>query len=322
MKTKNNLYLALIAFLISGLSTSANAAFIGDTIPETKISQDTLQTDEFSDLENELDAMKKTKDTDTTKIRIGKMRIAIMDDGKDVEINKNDWDTDDDNEQDWGWDDDEFDFHHKKKKDRFDPHWTGFGIGWNNFMTADQSLTLPEDMRYMDLNTNTSLEIALNFTELGINLVKNHVGLVTGMGIRWNNYKFSNTSVRLNKGASELEHFYDSTVNTTKSKLTVSYLTIPLMLEFQIPVNNQPLYLAAGIEGAIKLGAHTKYKTDSGNKSKTRSDYYINPFTYVASARIGYNDFGLYGTYSLQSLFKENEGPELYPFTIGISLNF
>lgn len=320
MKTKK-LYAALIVLLISALSIPANAAFMGDTIPEAKITNDTLQTDEFSDLENELESMKKSKDTDTTKIRIGKMRIAIMDDGKDVEINKNDWESDND-EKDWGWDDDEFNFHHKKKKDRFDPHWSGFGIGWNNYMTSDQSLTLPEDMRYMDLNTNSSIEVNLNITELGINIVKNHVGLVSGIGFRWNNYKFSNTSVRLNKGANELEHYFDSTVNTTKSKLTVTYLTIPLMLEFQVPVNNKPLYLAAGIEGAIKLEAHTKFKTDSGNKSKTRSDYYINPFTYVASARIGYNDFGFYGTYSLQSLFKENEGPELYPFTIGVSLNF
>jgi len=94
------------------------------------------------------------------------------------------------------------------------------------------------------------------------------------------------------------------------------------MLEFQARVNQRPLYLAAGVEGALKLGAHTKWKTESGSKTKDRSDFYINPFTYVLAARLGYDEFGLYGTYSLQSLFKENEGPELYPFTLGISFNF
>lgn len=320
MKTKLFLY-PLLTFIVLGLvyPVKANTAMVKDTISQAveKIVVDTLKQDPpLLELEEELDALEKKQDNDTTKIRIGKMKIKITEDGNDVEINKGG--------DDWGWDDDDddFNFHSDKKSDRFDPHWASVSIGWNNYMAANQALSLPEELRYMDLNTNTSLEFNLNMAELGINLVKDHIGLVTGVGLRWNNYKFANTSVRLSKGVNELEHVFDSTTNTDKSKLMVTYLTVPLMIEFQARVNHRPLYLAAGVEGALKLGAKTKWKTESGSKTKERSDFYINPFTYVLAARLGYDEFGLYGTYSLQSLFKENEGPELYPFTLGISFNF
>jgi hypothetical protein len=37
---------------------------------------------------------------------------------------------------------------------------------------------------------------------------------------------------------------------------------------------------------------------------------------------MGYGNFGIYADYHMKPLFKENEGPELYPFSVGVSLNF
>ena len=109
--------------------------------------------------------------------------------------------------------------------------------------------------------------------------------------------------------------------NYKKSKLTASYLTLPLMLEFQFPVNDNTntMFLSAGMVGALNLGSHTKVKNDH-SKDKDHGSFNINPFKYSAIARIGLRDISFYATYSFSSLFKEDKGPELFPFTIGISL--
>ena len=97
---------------------------------------------------------------------------------------------------------------------------------------------------------------------------------------------------------------------------------VPILLEFQIPLKKEDLYISGGIEGGVKITAKMKNKTADGDKKKDRDDFYINPFTYNLAARIGFGDFGLYGTYQMQSLFKKNKGPELYPFAAGITFNF
>jgi len=56
-----------------------------------------------------------------------------------------------------------------------------------------------------------------------------------------------------------------------------------------------------------------------GTKDKDRSSFNINAFEYAATARVGYKDVGLFATYSLTPLFESGKGPELTPFSIGIS---
>jgi len=300
-----------------------------DTLPEKKpevtieVTDSSRVTSDFKDMESDLDNLDEPqKKSDTTRIRIGKMKISVVDDGKDIVINKDDFD-DNDLEEDWSWkDNDDFQFNKKKKNSRFQPHYAGFHLGLNTYLTSDHSTTLPDDAKYMDLNTNKSFEVQLNVAQLGINLIKDRVGIVTGVGFKWNNYKFQNTNMVLFSDSTALRYTYDNSTSYDKSKLTAWYLTVPVLLEFQVPVHNKPLYLSAGVEGGLKLGAHTKMVTTSGKKTKDHSDFHLNPYTYALTARLGYDNFGVYGTYSLQTLFKADEGPELYPFVIGVCLNF
>jgi hypothetical protein len=46
----------------------------------------------------------------------------------------------------------------------------------------------------------------------------------------------------------------------------------------------------------------------------------MQPFRWDAYAGIGWGIINLYATYSLNPLFRENRGPELYPFSVGITL--
>ncbi|MBI9067671.1 MAG: outer membrane beta-barrel protein [Salinivirgaceae bacterium] len=318
---KNKLLLLIIAtatLVSTSFATTSNFnKFTADTIPEgTTKKQEKKHNESFKDIEKDLDKLEgSSKSSDTTKIRIGKMNISVTEDGDDIIINKYKGDDDD-----WDWDDDDFSFGKKHDKNRFEPHWAGMGISMNGFLDASQQMEIPEGYEYLDLNTNKSIQFDLNFTQLGINIIKERVGLVTGVGFRWNNYRFSNSSVVLEKGENGIINVPDSSY--AKSKLGVTYLTVPLLLEFQIPLKNEDLYISGGVEGAVKLTAKMKNKTDDGDKKKDKDDYYINPFTYNLTARVGFGDFGLYGTYQMQSLFKKDKGPELYPFALGITFNF
>jgi hypothetical protein len=163
------------------------------------------------------------------------------------------------------------------------------------------------------------MEFDLNFYELNIGLCKNYVGLVSGMGLSFNNYRFENPYT-LQKGQLITEPVSLNPDNLSKTKLAVTYLKVPLLLEFQVPVNHNEgrLFVNAGIIGGVKIGSHTKVKYGD-KKDKDRSGFNLNSFKYEATARVGYKDVCLFANYSLSPLFQSGKGPELTPFTIGIS---
>lgn len=327
MKKKLIIFSIAIFYIASASIAANNSSEIAsrDTIPAAKEKkkvkvEKTAKTDTtFADLEKDLNAINKKSKTDTTKIRVGKLKIQVIDDGDNVVIQKEKGNEEWEN---WGnWDHDNNDFGSNVNQN-FKPHWASLAIGLNNYMTADQSLTLPDTAQYLDLNTNRSVEVSLNFAELGIPIVKHRIGLVTGVGVKWNNYNFRNSNVVLHADSSILYHSINDSVDFSKSKMSVFYLTVPFMLEFQVPVQERPMYLAAGVEAGLKIGSRTKMKTSNGVKNRNKNDFHVNPYTLALAARLGYDTFGIYASYNMTSLFKIDEGPELYPFAMGITINF
>ncbi|MBK7028794.1 MAG: DUF2807 domain-containing protein [Bacteroidales bacterium] len=212
-----------------------------------------------------------------------------------------------------------------KKKQKFNGHWKGLELGVNGYLTPDYDLNYPSEYSLLDQKYQKSIAVNLNFFEQNINLIKNHVGLVTGLGITWNNYRFDD-DVRLLKGDNKLilERATGEDITFEKSKLVNTYLTLPLMLEVQTNRNSKAnsFHLSGGLVGGWRIGTHTKYVYDDGSrqKDKDRKDFYMNPFKLDAIAKIGWGVLNLYATYSLTPMFQKNKGPELYPFAIGISL--
>ncbi len=248
-----------------------------------------------------VDTIVKSADSDTSIVRIGKKDVKVIDHKSGTEII-------------WGKDK-----RHKHDPDRFDGHWEGIEFGFNGFDKEDYSMYNAADKDFMSLNQGKSIEFNLNFYELNIGLAKNYVGLVSGMGLSFNNYRFDNPYTLL-KGQSITEPIALNPENLSKTKLAVSYLNVPLLLEFQIPVNHNDgiLFINGGIVGGVKIGSHTKVKYGD-KKDKDRSGFNLNSFTYAATARVGYKDISLFAKYSLTPLFQTGKGPELTPFTIGIS---
>jgi len=237
---------------------------------------------------------------DSVRVKLGSNSIEVDEDG-DVKIKRD------------------------KKKSKFNGHWSGLELGVNGYLTPDFDFDYPSDYTLLDQKYQKSINVNLNFFEQNVNLIRNHVGLVTGLGFSWNNYRFDN-DVRLDKGENKLELYRDDTegVSYEKSKLVNTYLTLPLMLEVQTNSKSKvnSFHLSGGVIGGWRIGTHTKYVFDDGSrqKEKERQDFYMNPFKLDAVAKIGWGVLNLYATYSLTPMFQKNKGPELYPFSVGICL--
>jgi hypothetical protein len=208
----------------------------------------------------------------------------------------------------------------ENKRKHFKGHWAGLEIGLNNYLTSDQSLTLPAEINYMTLHSGKSRNFNINFGQLSIGLSR-HVGFVTGIGLNWNNYRFDGNN-NIQKGTSGIIEILDPGTTLKKSKLSTLYLKVPLLLEFQIPTDHQRLNISAGPVGAVKLMSNSVMVFEDDDKVKSDGDLNLNLLRYGATARIGYENFNIYATYYFTPLFKTDMGPggiDLFPFEVGFA---
>lgn len=211
--------------------------------------------------------------------------------------------------------------------DKFDGHWSGVEIGFNGLANADYSMFPASERNFLDNDFFRSNILNLNILQYskGIQQTRNNIGLVTGVGLSFQSYRLNNSnslSVDANQMIHPEEVYFDS---SQKSKLSMVYLEVPLLLEFQIPIRNKAnrLYFSAGVTGAKKLESHSKLKyRKNGKREKLKSpgDYSINDFKVTASFRVGYRWANLFTTYDIVPLFEDRRGPVLYPFSVGLKL--
>lgn len=208
--------------------------------------------------------------------------------------------------------------------DDFTGHWAGIDFGFNSFLNPDYSGYSTEFMEN-DIFRSNSTYLNLIQQSIGLQQNRNTIGLVTGLGLQLKSYRLErNTTIqRLENGRIESQTLYFE--QNQKSKLSVVSLMIPLLAEFQIPVNHYKnrLYISGGAFGGIRLGSHTKikYRVDGKKeKLKTPGHYSLQDFKYGLMVRTGYRWFNVFATYELTPFFKENKGPELTPVTFGITV--
>jgi hypothetical protein len=53
-----------------------------------------------------------------------------------------------------------------------------------------------------------------------------------------------------------------------------------------------------------------------------KGDYFLNSYRYGVKAVFGFNDFNLFATYDLSTLYADNRGPELNPICFGLNFTF
>jgi hypothetical protein len=219
-------------------------------------------------------------------------------------------------------DEDEFSWSCDTCNQESDPfkHWAGFEIGANGYVSSS-GLSLPKGYDFLELNYSKSLNFNLNIIEKRINVYKDKVQILSGLGIEFNHYSFDNDII-LSSKTNPISATVDSINNYSKNQLNVAYINVPLMIGFNSGSDkDKSMHISAGIVGGYKI--RTKYKTkyefnNEEFKNKTKANYNISPYRVSARASLGYGNFNIYGTYSLTEFFETNKGPELHSFSIGI----
>lgn len=274
-----------------------------------------------------------TKDGDTTRIRLGKKGITIIERGgkTTVNIDKNDGSKDEEkyeSSEDYRGDKSEPDEKPWKKDHpkHFEPHFGGVELFLNNYVNAKRSLSLVGSDKFMDLNTSNSIGVNVNILEYGIPIT-NHMGFVTGFGVCFNSYYFGNqNNMKKNDstGFIESKSLPDGVNTYDKTKFRDTYLNVPLLYEIQIPSGHKrPFYFSAGIIGGLKIRSSTKEIYHQSGKEITiisHDDLNLSPFRYGLQARVGFSFINIFATYYPTSLFEKDKGPELYPIEVGLTL--
>jgi hypothetical protein len=158
------------------------------------------------------------------------------------------------------------------------------------------------------------------------------MSIAFGLGVSTSNIFFKKMIVDIGSVAPLLPfRQVDSSNNYKKFKLATAYLEVPLELRFtsnpELP--NKALKIAIGVKGGLMLNAHTKGKilrTASGDvinnfTQKVTTKSYFNTSRLSATARVGYGNFSLFGSYSFNSLFKVGVAPDIKLLQVGLTLS-
>jgi hypothetical protein len=202
--------------------------------------------------------------------------------------------------------------------------WAGFGVNANGFMNANKQLASASELGFLALDPAKSIGLQLNFAEKRFPIIKDYLGVVTGLGFNWNRYSI--------KGDYDFSVVNDTLianatgVNYAKNVLSSTYLQAPLLLQISTSNNaNQAWNISAGVVGGIRVDARQMQKWEADgkkNKDKTKDDFQFNPFQASLMATVGYGDWSLYMTYGLSDIFNEGSAPKVRGVNAGILLSF
>lgn len=243
-----------------------------------------------------------SSNSDTTKISWGKTKIIIIGDDEEASI--------------------EFEKDSTKKRRQRYNHFTGLDLGINGFLSENNSVDLQKDGQFMDLNYRKSISVGLGLWEWYIPVAKEKFGFSTGIGVEFNNY-YLDRDITLVSTKDTTFGAVDLTKDIEKNRFKTTMINVPLFLETNLGKDAaHSFFLAVGGQISYRLGSKTKQifeQNGTERKVKDRTDFNMNDFRFNAVARVGYGHFTLFGAYSLTPMFDTDEGPELYPFTVGIS---
>jgi hypothetical protein len=210
-------------------------------------------------------------------------------------------------------------------QDDFSGHWAGIDFGFNTLTGKNFSDDYPEFLKHNILQSN-SLYANIIQQSIGLQKTRNTIGLVTGLGLQFKSFRLNNNTTIEKAYSGEIEGKTLIFDENQKSKFSAAYITAPLLLEFQVPVNHYAnrFFISAGLFAGYRLGSHTKIKyriARNKEKLKTPGDYSLSDFKYGLMVRMGYRQFHVFANYDLQPMFKEEARVmDVFPFTFGITL--
>lgn len=203
----------------------------------------------------------------------------------------------------------------------FHSHWESFEMGPNMLFDPQTMNTFsgPDDL--YAIKPINSWYIGENAADLGIAFDRNHnVGIFTGVGFGVNIFRWREAVRTENVDGHAQNVILDLSTPVKKSRLSVLYAQVPLMIE--ISPNRSSFYLDLGVTGGVRLTAANMVKWQDGHKERFYDDFGINLFKLDASLRVGSDDIGFFANYSLIPMLNEGDLAGIHPLSIGFSINF
>lgn len=218
-------------------------------------------------------------------------------------------------------------------KKRQDAHWRwdagkfmGVNIMYSGLVQNLSNMQLPDDASSLALLPK-SIGVDINFIDMVIYSYR-RFGIVSGMGIESNNFRFSNNvSLAMDANGRTIidNSFTERGIHLTKSKLTTTYLNIPLLFQLHLGSGENRHsggFISAGAIVGCRLQSYTKTDSRELGKEKHFSDFNLRNFHVGFQATVGYGGFNLTAKYYPQSIFRTGFGPQIQQVNIGIGYNF
>ena len=209
-------------------------------------------------------------------------------------------------------------------QDDFSGNWAGVDFGFNLLLHPDYT-GYTFDFMENDVFRSNSTYINLIQQSFGLQRNRNTIGLVTGIGLHFESYRLGRNVTLQRLENDKIEPRILEFDQNQKSKLSIVSLYVPLLAEFQVPMNHYQnrIHFSGGLYGSLRVSSHTKIKYRADRKKeklKTPDHYSLPDFKYGLMVRAGHRWFNVFATYELAPFFKEDTGPALTPVSFGITL--
>lgn len=174
-----------------------------------------------------------------------------------------------------------------------------------------------------------SITVDLNLIDVVLFSFRNF-GIVSGLQIESNNYRFRNpVSIAKDPTTGIVGpdwSYRDAGIELDKSKLTTTYMNIPLLFEFQFnPTRSSSWntgWVSFGPVIGLRLQSYTKVKLADGTKIKKFDDFNLNNLHYGVMAGAGWACVSVWAKYYFNEMFRKGEGPQMQQFSIGMGITF
>ncbi|WP_018630821.1 outer membrane beta-barrel protein [Niabella aurantiaca] len=222
--------------------------------------------------------------------------------------------------------------HTRRKPKSIVTEWGMVDIGMSNFVDGTQygedaaaAYAPGSNEQWFATKAFKSRNINIWLVTQRYNLVRHFVNLQYGLGLELNNYRFKNP-VRFNpRPPTDISNPPVASMDATpgreyrKNKLAADYITVPLMLNFNLtPDRLYPFEISAGVSVGYLYAARNKTITSDEGKQKAKGDFDLDPWklSYVGDLTLGV--VTLYGSYAFRSMY--SRGLDHTPYNFGIRL--
>jgi hypothetical protein len=201
-----------------------------------------------------------------------------------------------------------------------------FDLGLNALVSQKPHLGAAGNLQRVDLRPEGSRYVNIGFNNRQrLGGKRSPLSLIFGVDAAFNNYMLNGNDKWVSQdGYTRVIRQADGR-DLQKTKLATTSLNLPVMFQLGLHDSHHKRTFTLGAGGfvgyRIKTWTKLKYTEDGETiKDKDYGSYNMENFLYGLQGTIGYRSLELFAKYNMNSLFKENQGPDTQVLSFGVRL--